>query len=268
MTNSTNTNYELKTIRAVRGMEDRAVKKWQADGWQVVSQERGKLRTEIVLRRARSKARPLPWIIGSAAVALALVTVITIGVLSERNSEPDTSAPSVPASESPVELATNEPASGTADDAECSMSGASANCTFGQTVLYTDETREGEVALEITVHEPVSFTPSNDATFWNSRATQVPALPVNVYFPVTITNVADEDRGSDFIFTQATNAIEGETEMLSVSDGDVLDYPRFDALAPGATYSFNNGWSMSTLDGIEFEVSIDGLAGGRVTFTR
>ncbi|MGP6206386.1 hypothetical protein [Microbacterium sp.] len=43
MTNSTNTNYELKTIRAVRGMEDRAVKKWQADGWQVVSQERGAL---------------------------------------------------------------------------------------------------------------------------------------------------------------------------------------------------------------------------------
>ena len=281
MTTGADTKYETKGIHALRGLEARTIKKWQDDGWEVVSQAPGKLRTEITLRRTKPKPRPLPWIMGGTAVAVALAA-ITVGTISERNATPavsealtSTAISSAEPSEStatssaePSEASSARPSPDAAANAECSMSGTSAECKFGQTVIYTDTTREGDVALEITVQEPVSFAPSSSATFWNSRAAQVPALPVSIYFPVTIKNVATRDRDSSFIFTQATNTNEGETDVLAVSDGDVASYVSFDTLAPGESYSFNNGWTMSTLDGLEFEVSIDGLAGGRVTFTR
>lgn len=263
--------YETKGIHALRGMEARTIKKWQDDGWEVVSQAPGKLRTEITLRRTKPKPRLLPWIMGGTAVAVALAAIITVGTISERNATPAASealTSTATSSAEPSEASSARPSPDAAANAECSMSGASTECKFGQTVIYTDTTRKGDVALEITVQEPVSFTPSSSATFWNSRAAQVPALPVSIYFPVTIKNVATQDRDSSFIFTQATNTNEGETDVLTVSDGDVASYVSFDTLAPGESYSFNNGWAMSTLDGLEFEVSIDGLAGGRVTFTR
>lgn len=271
MTTGTEANYEIRSIHAVRGMEARTVKKWEDDGWELVSQTPGTLRTEITFRRPKPKSRRLLWIIGGGVFVAVLATVITIGVISERNAVPV--APESPASTAtptaePSKASSPRPTPSATAEANCATLGASADCTFGQTVVYADTTREGDVALEITVLDPVEFTPSSSAIFWSSRATQMPGLPISVYFPVRIKNVAGHDREGSFIFTQATNVDEGETEVLSVSDGDVNSGVSFDTLAPGESYTFNDGWSMSSLDGLEYEISIDGLAGGAVTFTR
>lgn len=93
-------------------------------------------------------------------------------------------------------------------------------------------------------------------------------MPVNVYFPITITNASPMlTRESSFVFSQATNVSEGEYDTLSVSDGEISGILTFDPLAPGQSVAIKNGWSMSTLDGVEFEVDIDGLQGYSITFT-
>ena len=103
MTTDTEVQYEQRTARAMRGMESRTIKKWQDDGWELVSQTQGKLQTEITFRRPKPKSRRLPWIIGGAAFALILGTVITIGVISERNAAAEsaegTTSPTQPAPE-------------------------------------------------------------------------------------------------------------------------------------------------------------------------
>lgn len=85
MTTDTGVEYETKTVRAVRGMEARAIKKWEGEGWELVTQTPGKLQTEITFRRPKPKSRRLLWIAGGGVFALILATVITIGVISERN---------------------------------------------------------------------------------------------------------------------------------------------------------------------------------------
>lgn len=150
----------------------------------------------------------------------------------------------------------------------CEASSYSEPCTFGQTAIYSDTIDGEEMRLEITVLEPVEFTPSAEASFFDNLATEQPALPVNVYFPITITNASPMlTRESSFVFSQATNVSEGEYDTLSVSDGEISGILKFDPLAPGQSVAIKNGWSMSTLDGVEFEVDIDGLQGYSITFT-
>ncbi len=49
--------YETKTVKAMRGTEGRSRAKWEADGWELVSQDTGKLRSELRFRRPKP---PLP----------------------------------------------------------------------------------------------------------------------------------------------------------------------------------------------------------------
>jgi hypothetical protein len=87
-TADTEITYETKTVRAVRGMESRTVKKWEDEGWEVISQTPGTIRTEITLRRPAPMSRRLIWIVGSGVLTLALATIITIGVVSEKSTAP------------------------------------------------------------------------------------------------------------------------------------------------------------------------------------
>lgn len=65
--------YEFKTVQAVRGTEARSIAKWQDDGWELVDQEQGRLRTKLEFRRPKPK---VPWVpIAAAAGALALFAV-------------------------------------------------------------------------------------------------------------------------------------------------------------------------------------------------
>ncbi|MFI6432904.1 DUF4839 domain-containing protein [Rhodococcus oryzae] len=92
MTTDTEVTYETKTVRAVRGMESRTIKKWETDGWEVVSQSPGTVRTEITFRRPKPRTPRLLWIAGGGVVVLALVA-ITVGVIGERNDAPAETAP-------------------------------------------------------------------------------------------------------------------------------------------------------------------------------
>lgn len=85
MTTDAGVEYETKTVRAVRGMESRTIKKWEGDGWELVTQTPGKLQSELTFRRPKPKSRRLVWIIGGGVLALILATIITIGAMSERN---------------------------------------------------------------------------------------------------------------------------------------------------------------------------------------
>lgn len=53
-----------------------------------------------------------------------------------------------------------------------------------------------------------------------------------------------------------------------MSDGEISGILTFDSLAPGQSVTIRNGWSMSTLDGVELEIDIDGLQGYSITFTQ
>ncbi|GAA1967025.1 hypothetical protein [Microbacterium deminutum] len=266
MTTDTEVNYETRTFRVVRGMESRTIKKWADDGWEVISQTPGTIRTDITMRRPKPKPPIVPWIIGGGVVVVALATIITFGVISERAAAPQASGSPVPPATPTAPSKTASPTP-TVDDT-CDTAPASSSCKFGQTAIYSDSTRDGEMLLEITVLPPVEFTPSGSAVFFDNFADQQAPKPVNVYFPVTIKNVSPAlARDNDFVFAHATNAEEGESDVLSVSDGEVTSSVDFQSLAPGDSYGFKSGWSMSTLDGIKFTISIDGLSGYSVTFS-
>ncbi|WP_287004975.1 DUF4839 domain-containing protein [Gordonia sp. UBA7860] len=96
MASGTEVAYETKTVRAVRGMEPRTIKKWEADGWEYVSQSPGTVQTEITFRRPRSKSRRLLWIIGGSVLVLVLAIIIAVGVVSEKNAVPAESANAAP----------------------------------------------------------------------------------------------------------------------------------------------------------------------------
>src|SRR3954465_7004075 len=47
--------HEFKCVQALRGREGTAKAKWQNQGWELVSESRGKLRTELNFRRGKPK---------------------------------------------------------------------------------------------------------------------------------------------------------------------------------------------------------------------
>jgi hypothetical protein len=47
--------YEFKSVQALRGKESSAKSKWQDQGWEFVSENRGTLRTQLNFRRAKPK---------------------------------------------------------------------------------------------------------------------------------------------------------------------------------------------------------------------
>lgn len=111
MTTNAQVTYEKKSVRAVRGLESRTIKKWEEDGWEVISQTPGRVQTEITFRRPKPKIRPLPWIIGGGVFVLALATIITFGVIGERNAVPAESARPTPSETvtAPSEQPSSEP---------------------------------------------------------------------------------------------------------------------------------------------------------------
>ncbi|SOE65774.1 protein of unknown function [Streptomyces sp. OV198] len=71
--------YEYKTVRAVRGTNGLMISKMQKDGWELVEQTQGTLRSTLSFRRPK---KPLPWpLIGALAAVLVILAVI-IGVAS------------------------------------------------------------------------------------------------------------------------------------------------------------------------------------------
>ncbi|MGK9274413.1 hypothetical protein KXR83_25785 [Williamsia muralis] len=262
--------YEVTEIKAIRGTESKTITKKQQEGWELVTQQEGRLRTTMTFRRPKRKT---PWqlwaALGGAGVILA--GIVTVGALLEDDSEAATAdavaASSAEQSSPPPAPEREAESSASANPMICDTEPIFGDpCKFGQTAIYSDTVRAGEVKLEITVGAPVEFKPSEDASTLYDRSPQA----VSVYFPVTVKNISPELPLTDWIHTDATNAEQGEADTASVSDGDI-DFQAVGGvggLPVGESLSVKDGWTMATLDGVEYSLSIDGLAGYTITFTR
>lgn len=263
------TRHEVTEIKAIRGTESKKITSMQQEGWELVTQEKGGLRTTMTFRRPKPKP---PWRLWAAlgGVGVILVGIMTVGALVEDDSEASTTD-AVAASN--VEPSTPQPApepeadpSSSVDPIICDTTGLFRDpCKFGQTAIYSDTVRSGEVKLEITVGAPVEFTLSEDA----STMYDWPPQPVSVYFPITIKNTSPEG-AVDMVHGEVSNAEQGEASTAPVSDGDVDSFAvgRAVGLPVGESLSVKEGWTMATLEGIEYRVRIDGLAGYSIKFTR
>ncbi|MEU4014871.1 DUF4839 domain-containing protein [Microbacterium sp. NPDC028030] len=122
--------YETKSVQTVRGTEKLMISKWEKDGWELVSQNPGKLRTELVFHRPKP---PLPWkplaIIGGVLVVLGIFIGIMVAITGgdkddtpapadtrsseavaprdEPSTEPDEPIATAPAEETPLTAANN-----------------------------------------------------------------------------------------------------------------------------------------------------------------
>lgn len=84
--------YEFKSVRALRGMVDRTVVKWESQGWELTTKSPGALRVELTFRRGRPKApnrRTLATIGGVVAVGI----IVSIGAATGGNDSTTTGAP-------------------------------------------------------------------------------------------------------------------------------------------------------------------------------
>ncbi|WP_313354517.1 hypothetical protein [Microbacterium sp.] len=81
--------YETRTVKAVRGMEARTAKKWEEQGWEVVSQTVGKLTSKLTIRRPKPK---MPWRLfaglGAFIVALIIFALVMSNIAGSDKAEP------------------------------------------------------------------------------------------------------------------------------------------------------------------------------------
>ncbi|MDQ0846057.1 DUF4839 domain-containing protein [Streptomyces sp. V1I6] len=71
--------YEYKTVRTVRGTDGLVISKMQKEGWELVEQAQGTLRSTLDFRRPK---KPQPWLLIGSAAAVLLILAIVIGAAS------------------------------------------------------------------------------------------------------------------------------------------------------------------------------------------
>ena len=100
--------YLYKTVQAVRGTEARSITKWQNQGWELVDQTPGRLRTTLNFRRPQPKP---PWLLIGAVGGVALVLLAIFGIVAavQAVTGDDSPAPAAAASETPTETPTETP---------------------------------------------------------------------------------------------------------------------------------------------------------------
>ncbi|MFG2662348.1 DUF4839 domain-containing protein [Streptomyces sp. NPDC048425] len=87
--------YEYKTVQTIRGTNSLVISKMQKDGWVLVEQAQGTLRSTLSFRRPK---KPQPWFLIGAAAAALVILAIVIGAASvlsdggEKKDESDKSA--------------------------------------------------------------------------------------------------------------------------------------------------------------------------------
>ncbi|UPL15705.1 hypothetical protein [Microbacterium galbinum] len=70
--------YDTETVKVIRGTEEKTISKREGDGWELVSQNPGKLRSELVFRRPSSKT---PWRVLAIIGGVLVVLFIFIGIM-------------------------------------------------------------------------------------------------------------------------------------------------------------------------------------------
>jgi hypothetical protein len=264
--------YENRIVQALRGTEDRAIAKWEADGWQLVSRDQGTLRTGLTFRRSRLKRR-LP-----AAAALAFLLFVAIGGLTLGlifGDDENTTAPPTDATKasSPGEAVTPAAPSAPAPSEATWEETKDAHLTFGETARFRSTAGNNDIPLEITVESPVSFTPSQAATVFDARAAlggrEGSLHETTVYFNVTIRNLSTSEAFSpDFVFSDVAET-GADDQVSEVVEGDVVGMTGWpQEVAPGGSFTLKDGYSVKDATAIEYTLDIDGLAGRSFYFSR
>jgi len=89
--------YETKNVQAIRGTEKLMIAKWEKDGWELLAQNPGKLRTELTFRRPKPKVQwKLFAIIGGVLAVCAIIVLIGVNLSRDDTTDPE----STPATES------------------------------------------------------------------------------------------------------------------------------------------------------------------------
>lgn len=102
------TEYEYKTVKAMRGLENRSQKKFENEGWELVSTDRkDKFRSEMSFRRPKKKLSTKA-IVAIAVGAVGLAAVIALGVIFE-DDDPDYEAQPTESTTEPIETDTPDP---------------------------------------------------------------------------------------------------------------------------------------------------------------
>ena len=100
--------FETKSVRAIRGREDKTISKWEGEGWELVSRTPGTLQTELHFRRQKPKSRTLLYGLAAGAVAVVLAVIIGIGVATEGDGDEATAVPETAAPAAATSLAVDE----------------------------------------------------------------------------------------------------------------------------------------------------------------
>lgn len=93
-TASDDVRYEMKTVQAVRGMENKAISTWEQQGWEVVSRSTGLVRTEITLRRAKRPIDVRRYAGIAAAAAVVTAAIVAVSLLTDGGDNDDGAAQS------------------------------------------------------------------------------------------------------------------------------------------------------------------------------
>ncbi|ALC19840.1 DUF4839 domain-containing protein [Streptomyces pristinaespiralis] len=141
--------YEYKTVQTVRGTDGWVTSKMRKDGWELVEQAQGTLRTTLNFRRPK---KPLPWLLIGSAAAVLVVLAGVIGVasaLSDGDEKTDESGKSTAAaSEKPS--ATPTPTA--AESAAAEVITSENNADFAALLLTEDTCHEANLDFA-TKHE-------------------------------------------------------------------------------------------------------------------
>jgi hypothetical protein len=71
--------YEYKTVQTVRGTDGLVISRMQKDGWELVEQAPGTLRSTLNFRRQK---KPQPWLLIGTAAAVLVILAVVIGAAS------------------------------------------------------------------------------------------------------------------------------------------------------------------------------------------
>lgn len=93
--------YEVRSARAVRGMEARTITKWEKSGWEFVTQSRDSpMSSTLTFRRQKRKKPPLLWAVGGVGL---VAIIVTAGIISERRDLPEEASAPPTASSTPAD---------------------------------------------------------------------------------------------------------------------------------------------------------------------
>lgn len=97
MADNGDVQYRYQSMKVIRGREARTIKKMQNDGWELHTQDQGRLRTEMTFRSVK---KPTPWrLIAAIAVVVILALAVVGGIAALQGGDDASNVATAPPSE-------------------------------------------------------------------------------------------------------------------------------------------------------------------------